>query len=95
MKRLSLCAIVATATILVGCESETAYVDSQMGKSVAQLVQAQTLNTRTAANPPPYAPDGADGQRLKNVLDAQRKDVPRGQEHVSQALVFEVGKQTQ
>jgi len=95
MKRLVLPLALATVAALAGCESETTRVDSQLGKSLEHLIQAQTFNPSAAEHPLPYAPDAGDGQRLKNVLDEHRKDVPRGQEHVSQAPVFEVGKQQQ
>ena len=95
MKRLLVPLALAVVAAFAGCESETARVDSQLGKSLEHMIQAQTFNPRAAEHPLPYAPDAGDGQRLKNVLDAHRKDVPRGQEQVSQAPVFEVGKQQQ
>ncbi len=82
----------ASVAALAACESETPRVDAQLGKSVAQMIQAQTYNPNAAANPAPLAPEAGDGQRLKNALDAHRKDVPKGQEQVVRPIAFEVGK---
>ena len=83
------------ALALSACQSETPRLDVQLGKSVAELIQAQTYDPNAAANPPALAPEGGDGPRLKNVVDAHRKDVPAGATQVSQSPAFEVGKQQQ
>lgn len=86
-----------TALILSACQTDTPRLDAQLGKSVAQMIQAQTLDPRAAANPPPLAPEGADGPRMKNVLDAHRKDVPVGigATEVSKSPRFGVGNEQQ
>jgi hypothetical protein len=84
--------IVCTATALcAACETETPYFDSQLGSSVAHLVQAQTLDPAVAGNPAPLAPAGADGQRMKNAIDEYHKDVPKQEQPVSRPIFFEVG----
>jgi hypothetical protein len=78
----------AAAMAVTGCETEY----PQMGKSVTNMVQAQTLDPATAANPAPLAPEGADGQRIKNAIDVYFKDVPKdGQGSVERAISFDTG----
>jgi hypothetical protein len=87
-------AILATA-VCAGCETESPYFDSQLGKSSANLVQAQTLYPAVAANPPALAPDGADGQRIKAAVDNYHKEVNKPEQSVSRPIMFEVGQQGQ
>ena len=80
------------AAALVGCASEYAQVDATLGKSQAQMIQAQTLDPQAAAHPPALAPGRADGQRLENVLAEHRKDVPQqASTKVSQSQQFDTG----
>jgi hypothetical protein len=90
MKQI-LVAIMLTGA-LGGCAADTPRVDAQLGKSVAHMIEAQTYDPKAAASPAALAPETGDGQRLKNALDANRKDVSKGSEQVSQPIVFEVGK---
>ena len=86
------CVIAITAvTVCGGCETETPHFDSQLGSSVANLVQAQTLDPGVAGNPAALAPAGADGQRMKTAVDQYHKDVPKADQPVSRPIVFEVG----
>lgn len=87
----TLVAIVLTSS-LGACASDTPRVDAQLGKAVAHMIEAQTYDPKAAANPPALAPETGDGQRLRNALEANRKDVSRGSEQVSQPVAFEVGK---
>jgi hypothetical protein len=80
------------AALCGGCASETPHLDAALGKSVEQMVRAQTYDTAASENPPPLAPEIGDGQRLKNVIDAYRKDVPKGSNSVAQGTQFEAGK---
>jgi hypothetical protein len=91
IKTTCVIAIAATA-VCAGCETESPYFDSQLGKSSANLVQAQTLYPAVAANPPALAPAGADGQRIKSAIDNYHKEVNTPQS-VSRPIVFEVGGQ--
>jgi hypothetical protein len=91
MRQILIPTVLAAAAALTGC-ADISPVDAGMGQSAAHMVEAQTYNPNAAANPPVLAPDGGDGQRLINALDAHRKDVPKGQAQVSQPIVFEVGK---
>lgn len=86
-------AVLAVAAIALcgGCETESPYFDSQLGTSSAHLIQAQTLDPATAANPAALAPTGADGQRIKSAVDNYHKDVPSPEKSVERPIVFEVG----
>jgi hypothetical protein len=80
------------AAALAGCATEYPRVDAALGKSQAQMIQAQTLDPQAAAHPPALAPARADGQRLENVLTQHRKDVPeQATKQVSQSTRFDVG----
>ena len=74
-----------------GC-ADTPIADADYGKSVEQMVQAQTYDPNASSNPPELAPESGDGARLKNALDEHRKDVAKGTADVKQPIVFEVGK---
>lgn len=82
-----------TALLCAACETETPYLDSQLGKSAANMVQAQTLDPAAADNPPLLAPAGADGQRIKSAIDTYHKDVNKEGKEVSRAVTFEAGQQ--
>jgi hypothetical protein len=80
---------IAVALAIAGCV-DTPLADADFGKSVAQMVEAQTYDLNASRNPPALAPESGDGARLKNALDEYRKDVANGEE-VKQPIVFEVG----
>lgn len=82
----------AAAATIAGCETDFPYLDSHLGKSAEKMVQAQTLNPAVAASPALLAPEGADGQRIKNAVDNYYKDVPREGESVTRPVAFEAGK---
>jgi hypothetical protein len=82
--------VLAAATLVAGCASDTPRVDAALGKSVAQMIDAQTYDHAAAATPPTLAPEAGDG-RLKNAVDANRKDVAKGAPEVARPIVFEVG----
>ena len=86
---------IAASAVCAGCETESPYFDSQLGRSSANLVQAQTLDPATAGNPSALAPAGADGQRIKSAVDNYHKEVNRPDQSVSRPVVFEVGQQGQ
>ena len=65
--------------------------DADYGRSVSQMIQAQTYDANAAANPPEQAPDAGDGARLKNALDAHRKDVAKGGGEVQRDVEIRVG----
>jgi len=67
--------LLATAAA-AGCATDFPRVDAALGKSQAAMIAAQTYDPQAAAHPPALAPAVGDGQRLQNVLDAHRKDVP-------------------
>ena len=86
---------IAAAAVCAGCETESPYFDSQIGKASANLVQAQTLDPAVALNPAALAPAGADGQRIKSAVDNYHKEVNKPDQSVSRPIVFEVGGQGQ
>jgi hypothetical protein len=94
IKMACVIAVAATA-VCTACETESPYFDSQLGKSSANLVQAQTLDPASAANPPVLAPAGADGQRIKSAVENYHKDVNKPEQSVARPIVFEVGQQGQ
>lgn len=63
------------AAALAGCATDYPRVDAALGKSQAQMIQAQTLDPAAAANPPALAPAVGDGQRLERVLTEHRRDI--------------------
>lgn len=84
--------IAAAASLMLGGCSDTPRADADYGKSVQQMVEAQTYDLNAARNPPPLAPASGDGARLKNALDENRKDVAKGSKDVQKSIVFEVGE---
>ena len=93
MKIIRLCLFVLAAAAAGGCATDFPQVDAAFGKAQAQMVSGQTLDPQAAAHPPALAPAIADGQRMQNVLDAHRKDVPQGSKQVSQQQQFDAGNQ--
>lgn len=85
--------ILVAAALIGGCASDFPRVDAAFGKSQARIISAQTYDPQAAAHPPALAPAIADGQRLENVLDAHRKDIPQGSKQVAQTQQFEAGSQ--
>jgi hypothetical protein len=67
--------------------------DADYGRSVSQMIQAQTYDANASANPPEQAPATGDGARLQNALDAYRKDVAKGSTEVQREIEFTVGEQ--
>lgn len=90
MNRTQTAALVMVTLAVAGC-ADTPATDADYGRSVQQMVQAQTFDPAAASNPPELAPETADGQRLKNALDVYRKDVAKGASEVKQPVVFEIG----
>ena len=91
MRKLPCLITITALTVCGGCETETPYLDSQLGSSAANLVRAQTLDPAVAGNPAALAPASADGQRMKTAVDQYHKDVPKSDQQVSRPIVFEVG----
>ncbi len=90
MKTTVLCFAFACGSIC-GCATETPYLDSQLGMATAHMVQAQTLDPATAANPARLAPAGADGQRIKNAIDLYHGDINKEGAPASRQVSFESG----
>lgn len=92
MKRIPLSFVILAAAAIGGCTSGFPRVDAAMGKSVTQMIRAETLNPHAAAHPAALAPATVDGQRLDNVLKAMRKDVPQGVSQPVQSGQFQSGQ---
>lgn len=93
MRHATLIPVIALVAALAGC-TEFPRVDDSLGKSAAQTIVAQTYDPAAAAHPPALAPGVGDGQRIENVLTAQRKDVPvQASQQVAQTPQFQAGQQ--
>jgi hypothetical protein len=86
---LALLAVIAVG----GCATDFPRVDAAMGKSVARMIRAQTLDPQASAHPAALAPAVGDGQRLENVLKARRKDVPQAATQSVKTGQFQTGTQ--
>jgi hypothetical protein len=75
-----------SALVAAGCATPS---DADYGRSVSQMIQAQTYDASAAANPPEQAPDAGDGPRLKNALEVNRKEVAKSE--VQRDIDFTVG----
>ena len=91
MNKLACMIVVVVAALSAGCETESPYFDSWLGKSSAHLIQAQTLNPAAAGNPPALAPAGANGERIESAVQNYHKDVPTPEKSVERPIVFQVG----
>jgi hypothetical protein len=89
MSRVLIATVTGISALAAGC-ADTPASDADYGRSVSQMIQAQTYDANAAANPPEQAPDSGDGARLENALDAYRKDVAKGAE-VGRDIEFTVG----
>jgi hypothetical protein len=88
MSRILIATVTAmSALAAAGCADTPS--DADYGRSVNQMVQAQTYDVSASANPPEQAPDAGDGARLKNALDVNRKDVAKSD--VQREIEFTVG----
>jgi hypothetical protein len=81
--------LVAATLAVAGCANT--FSDEDYGRSVQQLVQAQTFDPAAATNPAELPPEITDGARLQNAMDVYRKDVAKGSTEVKQPIVFEIG----
>jgi hypothetical protein len=92
MSRVLMGTVTALAALATaGCADTPS--DADYGRSVSQMIQAQTHDANAAANPPEQAPAAGDGARLENALDAYRKDVAKGSTEVQREIEFSVGEQ--
>lgn len=91
MSRVLIATITAlSALAAAGCVDTP--TDADYGRSVSQMIEAQTYDPAAAANPPEQPPTTSDGARLKNALDNHRKDVALGVE-VKREVEFTVGEE--
>jgi PBP1b-binding outer membrane lipoprotein LpoB len=65
------------ALMLAGCSGEPTQTQTNFGASVRQMIEAQTANPSTLANPSAEPIDSTDARRIEAVLEAYRTDVTR------------------
>ena len=58
-----------------GCSTQETATESDFGKSVHSMIQAQTMNPMNAMLPDPEAVDHGNGERLDNVMEVYKTDV--------------------
>lgn len=80
------------ATILTGCVStEPVRVEADFGKSVNQMVQAQTYNPQAAARTESLPIKEMDGVMAVDTINAMRKDVSRSTEMLNNVINVQIG----
>ena len=65
------------ALMLAGCSGEPTQTQTNFGASVRQMIEAQTADPSTLANPSAEPIDGTDAVRIESVLEAYRTDVAK------------------
>ncbi|HEV8332840.1 MAG TPA: hypothetical protein VGQ22_15560 [Steroidobacteraceae bacterium] len=78
-----------SALAAAGCADTPS--DADYGRSVNQMIQAQTYDPAAAANPPEQPPMTGDGARLENALTTYRGDTAKAGE-VKREAEFTVGE---
>ena len=78
-----------SALAAAGCADTPS--DADYGRSVNQMIQAQTYDPAASANPPEQPPMTSDGARLDNALTIYRGDVAKAGE-VKREAEFTVGE---
>jgi type IV pilus biogenesis protein CpaD/CtpE len=71
---LGLCVLALT---LGACANEPTQSQQTFGDSVRNMVRAQTNDPSTLTNPSAETPEGSDGQRLENAVEAYRDGVTK------------------
>ena len=61
--------------VLAACTTEPTLTERNFGKSVRQMVDAQTYDPSTLTTPSTETIESNDGRRLENVLETYRNDV--------------------
>lgn len=78
--------------MLGACTTEPTLTERNFGKSVRQMVRAQTYDPSTLETPSTETIENADGRRLESVLEAYRTDVAKP-EAVNDDIVISVDGQ--
>jgi type IV pilus biogenesis protein CpaD/CtpE len=68
-------AVAASATAFAGCTTEPTQTERNYGVSVRQMIEAQTYDPSTIANPSTETVERSDGQRAGAVLEGYRRGV--------------------
>jgi hypothetical protein len=77
---------------LAGCvTTEPVRVEADYGKSVNQMIQAQTYNPEAAARTESLPIKEMDGEMAIDTLDAMRKDTGRDTEVLNNVINVEIG----
>ena len=85
-------AVFVTLSLGLGaCVADPTLTETNFGKSVRQMIEAQTYDPSTLATPSTDPVDSGDGKRLENVLEAYRTDVAQPAA-VNEPVVINVGQ---
>jgi hypothetical protein len=91
MKTHTVIPLIAIGLGLAACASDSPRLDAALGQSTEWIAAHQTLDPLAGLNPV-ETPLPADGVRLKNALDVQRKDVSPGSTQVGRSVEFDAGR---
>jgi hypothetical protein len=81
----------SAALLLTACTwSDPVRVEQDFGKSVRNMVKAQTYNPEASRNPPVGPPKGLDGTRGNRALETYRGDVAQP-EVIDQPIRINIG----
>jgi hypothetical protein len=84
-------AVLSAALLLTACTwSDPVRVEQDFGKSVRNMVKAQTYNPEASRNPPVDPPKRLDGTKGNRALETYRGDVARPAE-VEQPIRINIG----
>jgi type IV pilus biogenesis protein CpaD/CtpE len=89
MKRIAIVILVAAATTLVGCASQTR-TETDFGRAVREMINAQVADPTTLTNPSSAMVTGADPDMVNNAVKAMREHVAKPDE-VKRDIVVNVG----
>ena len=82
----------SAAVLITGCTySDPARVEQDFGKSVRNMVKAQTYNPEASRRPRVGPPEGLDGNRGNRALEAYRGDVAKPEE-IKQPIQINIGE---
>ena len=82
----------SAAVLITACTySDPVRVEQDFGKSVRNMVKAQTYNPEASRHPPVRPPEGVDGTRGNRALETYRGDVASPEE-VKQPIQINIGQ---
>lgn len=82
----------SAAVLITACTySDPVRVEQDFGKSVRNMIKAQTYNPEASRHPPVGPPEGLDGNRGNRALETYRGDVAKPEE-VKQPIQINIGR---